>query len=600
MNKKCSSHPEIIGKRQFELKKYFEKQQKFITQLVEKQNKILSENISKAIKILNQQSVLNNQSIDNFIIFTTMNDKKQQFIENQYSQINQILESQFNYEIKELEFRVSQISTFEFQIHGVPDYEKEQFLIHTVEKKNFKCELHGEKKNYICTHQDCLKQQEYLCYVCASINHQKHIQDGFIKKYHEVKKQQNDLHKIINVKKNDLKRDVKEKIDTQLKVIQQEKLDKCLQFEEVKENLKILEVKITNLINKSPTYIYKKINQDLLGLDDEMIEKDFQNKKDELSQLIINSKFMNIEQFNNSIESYVQEIPKYKQEIEKLHKQAEQKEIQIQDLQNELKNNSIQKKIEQIHNSQQVVISQLQFLKEAQTEQEKSLNQQFATKLISLEQSIKSINEISQIKSLLEDLGKTTQKSDHIRDQKVLDLQQNIKKSNDKLEILSSLFKSFNIELKKIIYVSKDEINKINTEIQKLQETVTESNQIEFLQQDLIKNSKTLDYIKEKMIPDLKLVVNNNSNYGIAQVVNTLTHNMNIQINKMIPLISNHFQQILGQQGQFTNNQSSQSFQGQTNNPNSQQNNMMMSKINYQPYQQCQINSNVNNNFLSK
>ncbi|CAD8088295.1 unnamed protein product [Paramecium primaurelia] len=273
------------------LTQYFENQQKSITSLVEQQNQILTQNINQANSLLNEQSVLDSQSIDNFIIFTTLNEANQHLIENKYVSINKYLERQFNYEFAEIQCKVNQLINMEFKFGNIPKYEVEQFKILTADKKKVQfpyCQDHQMQKTCICTHEDCCKQQEqdYFCISCAMSNHDSHLKGNFIKTVKKIKTEQNEKLKIIKEQYEILKQEVENRIDKELAANQQQQQENFVNSQTIRENLKRLEAQIKiNPFDQNQNYIFNNINQNLLSYDQDMIKLEFQSKLDQLEQL---------------------------------------------------------------------------------------------------------------------------------------------------------------------------------------------------------------------------------------------------------------------------------------------------------------------------
>ncbi|CAK66577.1 unnamed protein product (macronuclear) [Paramecium tetraurelia] len=336
---------------------YFQKQEKVITTLIEQQNHQISLNISQANTLLTKQSVLDSQSIDNFIIFITLNNAKQQIIENQYNQINNYLERQFNYEFAEIQCKVNQLTTMDIKFNNVPKFEEEQFKIETVEKINDQlpfCKDHQMEKNCICIHQDCLKEQnlQYTCIQCAESNHQEHHKGNYVKTLKKLKQEQVEKIKLIEENLKMLKVEVENRIDKVLKENQEQHQENFIQSQIQRENLKLLEAfTVNDHLKQNSKYIYKKIDQNLLQYDSDMIQQEFQFQLNTFEQLKQQNTTIKKKEFLKLYQSIENVTLNYKQETFKLKNQVQQYEIQISELQKKLEaqsNESLLIKLKQI------------------------------------------------------------------------------------------------------------------------------------------------------------------------------------------------------------------------------------------------------------
>ncbi|CAD8126108.1 unnamed protein product [Paramecium sonneborni] len=335
-NEMKGKYIESITKLYHKLNQYFENQQKAINSSIEQQNQILTQNINQANQLLNQQSVLDLQSIDKFIIFAQLNQESQKIIENKYNYINDCINRQFNYEFAEFQSKVNQFITMEFKFDNVPKYEVEQFKILTVEKKEKLpyCSEHQIKKKWICIHQDCLKEQKqnFLCSDCAKVTHDQHSKGNFIKTIKKIKNEQNEKLKIIEEQYQMLKKESEKKIDQELAQNQQKQQEIFENYLLMRENLKVLEAQsIINPFNQDKQYIYSSIDQNLLSYDSEMINLEFQSKLEQLELKKQHITTITKDEFDQKCKSIEEQKENQKNESFKL-KQQMQYEIQISDI----------------------------------------------------------------------------------------------------------------------------------------------------------------------------------------------------------------------------------------------------------------------------
>ncbi|CAD8088293.1 unnamed protein product [Paramecium primaurelia] len=511
------------------LNQYFENQQKSITSLVEQQNQILTQNINQANSLLNEQSVLDSQSIDNFIIFTTLNETTQKIIENKYVSINKCLERQFNYEFAEIQCKVNQFTTLEFKFDSIPKYEVEQFKILTVDKKKDKipyCEEHQMKKIQICTYEDCLEEQkqEYLCSDCAKNNHEQHSKGKFIKTLQKIKIEQNEKLKLIEEQYQILQQEVENRIDKELTANQQQQQEIFVNSQKIRENLKYLEAQSKiNPFNKNPNFIYNNINQNLLSYDSDMIKQEFQSKLAQLEQLKQQITKIKKEEFQQQCQTTEEQSLTAQQEAFKQKKLVQQYELQISELQKKLEINSNQSLMIEIKNAQNQLIDQT--FKEQQKQFIEGINE-----IISQIQTVsKVVTESKHISSLQQDLKNAITTINQINSQSYLipTLQQELKTSTNSLEGIKSQITNLT-NLNQDLKVIQKGMDEIKSQIQTVSKVVTESKHFSSLQQDLKNAITTINQINSQssLIPTLQqeLKTSTNSQEGIKSQITNLTN----------------------------------------------------------------------------
>ncbi|CAK58705.1 unnamed protein product (macronuclear) [Paramecium tetraurelia] len=490
---------------------YFQKLQKSITSIIEQQNQKLTQNINKANQLLNEQSVLDSQSIDNFIIFTTLNEENQQILENKYTQINNCLERQFKYEFAEIQLKVNQFTTIEFNFDSVPVYEVEQFEIQTVGKKKDQlpfCKEHQLEKNCICTHEDCLKEQknEYICLGCAMNNHEYHYKRNFVRTLKKIKNEQSEKLKLIEEQNKIFKQEVDSRIDQELTANQQKQQEIFIGSQTIRENLKLLETKTKiDSFNQNPIYIYHSIDQKLLSYDSEMIKLEFQSKLNQLEQLQSNISKIKKEEFNQQYQNIEEQTQNLKQETFRLRQLVLQQETKISELGNELKETSNESIIAEIQKSQKFFIQEsFEYYNNKSIEIKNYIKSQVESiqlnileskQITSLQQDLKvNIETINYIKQQMETIPKSV-----IESEQFMTLSQDLKNTLatinqvnsqigtvPKSVIESKEFTTFQQDLKN----AQTAINQVNSQIGTIPKAVIESKEFTTLQQDL-KNTQT-------------------------------------------------------------------------------------------------------------
>ncbi|CAD8210990.1 unnamed protein product [Paramecium octaurelia] len=564
---------------------YFQKQEKAITTLIDYQNHQLSLNISQANSLLTKQSVLDSQSIDNFIIFITLDEAKQQIIENQFTQINNYLERQFKYEFNEIQCKVNQLTTIDIKFDNVPKYEAEQFKIQTIEKINDEfpfCKAHQMEKNCICIHQDCLKEQnlQYICIQCAESNHQEHHKGSFVKTIKKLKQEQVEKLKLIEEQIQLFKVEVENRIDKVLKANQEKNQEKFLKSQIKRENLKLLEaLTVINHFKQNSKYIYHKIDQNLLQYDSQRIKQEYQFQLNEFELMQQNTTIQK-KMFLELYQTTEKETQNYKQETFKLKNQVQQYEIQIIELQEKLKAQSNE---QLFANLNQIILEGQNKIQEQIKAIPQIVDESIQPRLLQQYMTINKIQQQTQavpdfMVSLQEDMKKTIIKINEIHQQTdaltqiVVSFQEDMK--NDGMKI--NEIKQQVVFLLQEIQNSRLMINKVHLSTQTVSKKIIE---ISSLLPDLEKMIKTTSMISEQIqvsstsinalstqFTNLKKQIHEQFmqlQQQIQLIPNYYIQNLNNQCNALNSLISqvNTVLQILGQQQDNKNQQGCKSLQ---------------------------------------